>query len=73
MSRTLNERFGPLRLIVGREPATYTDRDGVTHTLAGVYDDVLICGHRQRERRDIAGPTVATRRRCRTCRRTAAD
>lgn len=71
MTRSLAERYGPLRRVVGREPAIDTDPDGQTWTSPESVVEILECGHRQRERRDMVGPTNAVRRRCRTCRRAA--
>lgn len=46
----------PLRKIVGNSIDAY-----------GVMTEVLECGHEQRPREDIIGPTNAYRRRCSKC------
>lgn len=51
--RSLRVEIGPLRKIVAEEGSS----------------ELLECGHRQRRKHDIFGPTNAYRRRCRQCRR----
>ena len=46
----------PLRAIVATE-----------HDECGARIEVLECGHKQRQRQDMIGPTNAYRRRCRHC------
>jgi hypothetical protein len=56
MKLTKNQRQ-PLRKIVDTKPGPY----------AGALVEVLECGHEQRQKSDIYGPTNAYARRCRQC------
>jgi hypothetical protein len=60
-------RLGPLRKVVAEVPR-YHDSPEYGRIDVGI-DEVLECGHRQRRKEDIYGPTNAYRRRCQQCRR----
>jgi hypothetical protein len=51
-----NQPLAPLRDIVGRSFDEF-----------GIRLELLECGHEQRQKHDIFGPTNACRRRCRQC------
>jgi hypothetical protein len=56
----MRKATGPLRAIVKSEPRW------VTPNVCWRYE-TLECGHEQRQKEDIYGPTNAYKRRCRRC------